>query len=383
MLPLSYALRNLYRDPARLLQTILGSALVVLMIMGAAAINQGMRETLDASGAADNVILLGAGSEESVLRSEVNERAAGIAQAAMPGIVEVAGRRAISPEIQQLTYVSVGNAKNRRALVRGVTPDALLVHTRVSLVEGRFPRPGEVMAGRLSWRKLGIPRQALRVGEPVQVEGVPMILSGLFAAPSTVMESEWWMDLNDLRTQAKRNNLSSVILRMRDDGFADADLFTKQRLDLELSALRESDYYARLADFYAPLRSMTWLTALLIAAGAFLGGLNTLYAAFASRIREIATLQTIGFRPWALALSLVEESMLACLCGAILAAFAAMLWLDGLAVSFSIGTFILRLTPEVAFMGLGTGMALGLIGAIPPALRCLLPPLPTALRAAS
>ena len=38
MLPVGYALRNLYRDPARMLQTILGSALVVLLVMGASAV---------------------------------------------------------------------------------------------------------------------------------------------------------------------------------------------------------------------------------------------------------------------------------------------------------------------------------------------------------
>jgi len=40
---------------------------------------------------------------------------------------------------------------------------------------------------------------------------------------------------------------------------------------------------------------MTWITAGLIAAGALFGGINTLYAAFASRVREMATLQAIGF----------------------------------------------------------------------------------------
>mgnify|MGYP000388001831 CR=1 FL=1 len=53
---------------------------------------------------------------------------------------------------------------------------------------------------------------------------------------------------------------------MTDSG-DEADLFTKQRLDLELSAIRESDYYGRLSEFFRPLRVITWLTALLVAAG--------------------------------------------------------------------------------------------------------------------
>ena len=40
---------------------------------------------------------------------------------------------------------------------------------------------------------------------------------------------------------------------------------------------------------------MAWISAILISSGAFFGGLNTLYAALAARIREFGTLQAIGF----------------------------------------------------------------------------------------
>ena len=138
------------------------------------------------------------------------------------------------------------------------------------------------------------------------------------------MESEVWAPIGDIRVLAQRDTISCVVLRMeRPADYAEADLFAKQRLDLELRALRESDYYGRLSAFFRPLRVMTWMTAVLVAAGAVFGGLNTLYAAFASRIREMATLQAIGFGRGALLLSLVQESTLACLLGALLASFVA------------------------------------------------------------
>jgi putative ABC transport system permease protein len=111
------------------------------------------------------------------------------------------------------------------------------------------------------------------------------------------------------------------------------------------------------------------------------GGLNTLYAAFAARIREMATLQAIGFGRGALVLSLIQESTLACLLGALLASFVAVVLMDGITVPFSIGTFTLEITPQVALAGLLTGLALGVLGALPPAWRCLRPSLPVALRA--
>ena len=382
MLPITYAIRNLFRDPTRLLQAVLGSALVVLMVMVAAAINGGMRDVLSASGSHDNVLLLGAGSEESVLRSEIAERAAGIAESSISHVGSVAGVRAVSPEVHQMTFITVEGADRRQAFVRGVTHRSLLVHRRVVLKEGRFPKSGEIMVGRLAWRRLGLAVDDLQPGKAVIVQDASLKVAGVFAAPGTVMESEIWMPLSDLRSLSLRENLSCVVLRLEGDEFGSVDLFTKQRLDLELAALRESDYFARLSTFYAPVRGMAWMTALLIATGAVLGGLNTLYAAFAPRIREIAALQAIGYGRRAIMFSLVQESTLACLCGTLVAALVALWLLDGVTVSFSIGSFVLRVSPQVAGIGLGTGLALGILGAVPPGLRCLLPPLPSALRSA-
>jgi putative ABC transport system permease protein len=383
MLPFSYALRNLFRDRPRLLQTVGGSALVVLLVMAAAAMTGGMKRVLAASGSAANVILLGAGSEDSVQRSEVAGQAAGVAAAAVAGVAETLGTRAVTPEIHYMTFVEVESGRRGQALFRGITPAALLVHPEVRLVAGGFPRPGQVMAGRLAWRRLGCKAGDLRQGARVTVDGQPLVISGVFAAPGTVMESELWSPIGDIRMLAQRETVSCVVLRLeRPEDFAEVDLFTKQRLDLELVAIRESDYYGRLDAFFRPLRVMTWLTAALVAAGAVFGGLNTLYAAFAARIRELATLQAIGFGRRALVLSLVQESTLACLTGSLLAAVVALWLLDGLTVPFSIGTFTLTITPAVALAGLAAGSALGVLGALPPAWRCLRPPLPVALRAA-
>ena len=381
MLPFSYAVRNLFRSKSRLLQTIGGSAAVVLLVMVAVAINQGMKRVLAASGSEYNIILIGAGSEESIQRSEVAERAAGIAESGIPGIHAALGVRAVSGEIQYMSYLSLPDGRRTQGLFRGVTPQALLVHSQVRLMEGTFPSSGQVMLGRYAWRKLGLGEGDLKAGGSITVDGQKLEISGIFAAPGTVLESEIWATLGDLKVIAKRDTLSCVVVRLDDPAdFAEADLFAKQRLDLELSALRESDYYARLSAFFKPLRAMTWITAALIAAGALFGGVNTLYAAFASRVREMATLQAIGFRRGPLLLSLVQESTLACLIGTLIASMLAMMWLDGRTIPFSIGAFTIEIGPGVATTGLLTGVLLGLLGALPPAIRCLKPALPSALR---
>jgi putative ABC transport system permease protein len=381
MLPLTYALRNLFRDKPRLLQTVGGSALVVLLVIAATALNGGMSQVLSASGSEKNVILLGAGSEESIQRSEVSALLGGISEAGVRGVSKTLGRPAASVEIHYMTYLLDQDGRKGQGLFRGVTPRALLVHPEVRVLEGTFPRSGEVMVGRLAWRKLGVPESSLKPGSEVTIDGSAMTVSGTFAAPGTVMESEVWAALGDLHMLAQRETVSCVVLRMDDPAdFSEAELFAQQRLDLELAALRESDYYAALSSFFKPLRVMTWITAGLIAAGAVFGGFNTLYAAFASRIRELATLQAIGYGRGAIFLSLVQESLIACLAGTLLASVTAIFLLDGRTIPFSIGAFTVSVSPQVALAGLATGILLGILGAIPPAIRCLRPPLPTALR---
>ncbi len=118
-----------------------------------------------------------------------------------------------------------------------------------------------------------------------------------------------------------------------------------------------------------------------MAIGGMLGGFNSTYAAFASRVREVGTLQTLGYQRNAIAISLVQESILSASVGAIIACFFAIFLLDGFSIRFSMGTFTLSMTAGIIALGIGSGLLLGVIGAIAPAIRCLRLPIPEALRA--
>src|SRR5687767_314731 len=72
LLPWEYAVRNLGRSRVRLALSVAGGALVVLLVLAAGAFVRGMERSLDVSGGERNVILLGAGSEESFERSEID-----------------------------------------------------------------------------------------------------------------------------------------------------------------------------------------------------------------------------------------------------------------------------------------------------------------------
>lgn len=379
-LPFLYAVRNLYRSRWRFAQLVGGSALVVFLVMGAHALNEGMRRTLAATGSPRNVLIIGAGSEESMQRSEIPARSAGIAEASVSGVYAPLGARAVSPQIVHMTEIGVGERRRARAFLRGVDERALLTHPEVVVVEGRFPGPGEIMVGRHAWRRLGVAPSDLALGQSIRLDDAVLTVSGIFAAPGTVFESELWMNLHDLLALARRETYSAVVVRLDEGDPADVELFTRQRLDLELSAVSEKAYYGRLAAFYAPVRWMTWATALLIAAAAFLGGLNTIHAAFAARVREVATLQAIGFSRPAIYASFLQESLMTAALGTLLGALAVVGLLSDRVVHLSAGAFALDCGPDTLAVGLAAGALLGLLGTLPPALRCLKPALPQALR---
>jgi putative ABC transport system permease protein len=380
LLPWDYGVRNLLRTPWRTALGAAGVALVTLLVLAAAAFVRGMGSSLTDGASSRNVIVLSSGSEESIERSEIGAQVPGILAASVPGVKERLGVRYVSPEIHVALVLDV-DGEARQAVFRGVTDAAYLVHPRLRIVEGRAPGPGEVLAGRLAATRLGVPDERLAVGSTFTVDGRQWTVSGRFEAPGTVMEAELWCDLQDIRVATQRDGLSCVVLTLADETeMADVELFTLQRLDLELVAMAENAYYDELHAFYGPVRAMVWATAALVAAGAFLGGLNTMYASFSARIRELATLQALGYSRRAILLSLVQESLLTAAAGALIGALVG-LSLDGVSVRISMGAFGMSADALAVTTGLVTGLFMGLLGALPAAWRCLRMPLVEALRA--
>jgi len=390
LLPLAYAVRNLGRSPIRLTLAFGGALMVAVLATAASALLIGMDRSLGASDARRHAIVLGVGSEESLERSEIQPAVASILSASVPGIPATAGVPLVSPEaVMALPITLASDAAPRQALLRGVEPAALLLHDGVRIVEGRFPERGgddarsEAMVGLRAEQQMGLPPGSLSIGTRFMVDRSPFEVVGRFEAPSSIMEPEIWAPLSDVLAATKRTTISCVIVALDPHGGAtieDLSAFATRRLDLELTVLSEAEYFASLERFFAPLRWMIALAAGLVALGALLGGLNTLHAAFASRAREVGTLQALGFGRRAILCSFGQESLLLSCAAATTAVLLCRWLLDGVGVRFSMGVFAFHVDAVAVTIGLASGLALAVMGAIVSAVATLRRTIPEAIR---
>jgi ABC-type lipoprotein release transport system permease subunit len=260
-------------------------------------------------------------------------------------------------------------------LVRGVTPEALLVRRQVEISEGTWPGLGEVLVGRLAATKLGVSADELAVGRQIAMEGRSWIVSGVFSAGGSVFESEVWCRLDELQQALKRDDLSiSLVALTLAPGAdpADVDVFCREReYDLKLAAQPEVRYYESLRRDYLAVRLLAWTIVVLVASAGVFAGLNTMYGAALGRIREFATLQTIGFSRRAILASLLQEGLLLAAAASLLATLLALTLVNGAAVRFTMGAFVLQIDNVAVLIGCGAGILVGVIGAVPPAIRTL------------
>jgi putative ABC transport system permease protein len=377
-LPWEYGVRNLFRRPGRSALTLAGLALVVLLVFVVVGFIRGLEASLTASGDPEVVLVHSLGAAENIDNSSVAAGTPALLGASLGGIRRHPGPdgapiASVSPELYLGTrIVTADDERPTQGVVRGVTPAALLVRRRVQLIEGHWPGPGEVLVGRLAATKLGRGTAALATGRTLVYEGRTWTVSGLFGCAHSALESELWCPLEDLQRAMKRQDLSLVALTLAPGAaFAEVDEFCKERLDLELQATSETAYYESIQKHYRPVRLVAWLVVeLLAAAGAFVG-LNTMYGAVVGRVRELATLQALGFTRRAVALSLVQEGALLGAAASLLAAAIAVVAVNGLAVRFTMTAFALRVDGIAVALGCSTGLLLGVVGSLPPAVRAM------------
>jgi putative ABC transport system permease protein len=248
------------------------------------------------------------------------------------------------------------------------------------LTEGRLFKPGlhELIATNACARQF----KGFELGARREVRGIDWTVVGHFNSGES-LQCLVTTDTETLMTAFGRNTYTDVNVRLRAQG--DFEVFRKAieaNPALHLEAQRERDVMEdSFKRFNALLNFAAYFVGAIMALGATLGAVNSLYSIVDARRRELATLRAIGFGSGAIVASTLAESMLLAVPGALLGAGLAWLFFHGMAVSPFGYSFQLEVTPQLAVVGVTWALAMGLVGGLLPALRAARVPVTTALRA--
>jgi putative ABC transport system permease protein len=383
LLPWEYGIRNLFRRPTRSALTLAALTTVVLLVLVVVAFIRGLESSLAVSGDPRVVLVYSIGAAADIENSAIPARTAALLSASLDGVSNRFGMTYVAPELYIGTKVqATEDSPGMFGIVRGVTPATPLLRRQVQMLEGEWPAAGEILVGRLTAAKLGCDPQLLEVGKTIRFDGRAWRISGRFTAGGAAFESEIWATLADLQNALKRQDLSLVAVGLTPDASpADVEMFCKERPDLELQGVQETAYYASLQKHYQPVRMLGWVVVFLVAGAGVFAGLNTMYGAVVGRVRELSTLQAVGFRRRSIAISLIQEATLLSMTASLLAAAIALFLVNGTAVRFTMGAFALRVDSLALLVGCGTGLLLGIVGAIPPAVKAMRFPIVEGLKA--
>jgi putative ABC transport system permease protein len=200
-------------------------------------------------------------------------------------------------------------------------------------------------------------------------------------------ESELWTDINVARTTFVRTGESSVRVALDGPGGFDelkAALSADPRLTVDVQ--REQDYFSgQTKQFRQTIGVLAGVVTIIMALGAIFAALNSMYAAVASRGKEIATLRAIGFGGLPVLVSVMIEALLLALVGGLLGAVIAYVLFNNLTVStlgqnFTQVVFNFKVTPQLVVRGLIISVVIGMIGGLLPAIRAARLPVTAGLR---
>ncbi len=366
---------------------VIGIAGVVAVLVAMLAMAEGYSETLRRSGSDDTAIVMRGASAAEVASVLSKDNALVIEQA--PGIAkDEQGKPITSSELVVAANLPIkgGNVEEDFGSVqlRGVGEGAWKLRPNAQIVAGRKFQPGlrELVAGKGAQRQF----EGLDVDREIRLGSQTWKIVGIFESKDA-MESELWGDA-DVIGPAYRSgsSISSVFVRLTGaDAFEPfkASLASDPRLQVDTSTTIE--YFSKQSEQIAKVITFIGIVVgAIMGIGAVFGALNTMFAAVATRAREIATLRAIGFRGVPVVVAIMLETMLLALIGGAIGGAIAWLVFNGYTASTMSGvgqlTFDFKVSPSLLWTGLKWALAIGFIGGLYPALRAARLPVTTALR---
>jgi len=376
VIPLKYNVRNLRVRWITTLMTVIGTGLVVWAMVLTFGLTDGLEHALTISGQPLDVIVLRKGAND--------ETGSNIAQATADQIADLEGiaRNEQGQPLCSAEFVTIltkprrNNGGTTNLIIRGVDTISRELRPDFKIVKGRDLKPGvnEAITSENMARRF----ENLAIGEKLEINKVDFEIVGYFEAGGSSAESEVWTDIRDIASARRTADaISSVNLRTRDVAVRDQLI---ERLDKDeqfsLKAVPEPTYFGEQLKQAVFIKFVGVFIAVFLTIGAMFAAANTMFAAVASRSREIGTLRALGFKRRSILLCFLLESVILCLLGGILGCLATLPF-NGISTgtanwaTFSEITFAFRFGPRVLLQGVLMALAMGLLGGLIPAIRAV------------
>jgi putative ABC transport system permease protein len=373
-IPMTYIWRNLAKRKLTTFFTASGMALVVFVFTAVLMLAEGLRQTLVATGSADNVMLIRKSAQTEV-QSGIDRSVAGIIES-LPNIARgIDGQLLITKEpVAIINLPKRGSQKPSNVTIRGATPVGLVLRPQVTIIEGRPFKPGssEIIAGSSVAKGF----QGAGIGETLRFAQRDWTVVGIFDAGKTGFDSEIWGDAEQLMQGFRRTAFSSILFKLSDSNDFDAvkkTIESDQRLNLE--AKRETQFYEDQSEGLAKFIKYLGVTiSIIFSIGAIIGAMVTMYANVANRVGEIGTLRALGFQRRNILFAFLFEALLLSLVGGLMGLLAAAS-MQNISISttnfqtFTELAFSFKLNTSIIVSALLFTLVMGFIGGFLPALR--------------
>jgi putative ABC transport system permease protein len=378
--------------------SMLSIACVSAVILSVLAMTQGMIKTLERTGLDNTLIIMRAGAvselqsvmfpmevnilanHQQVLKDK-NSRAIYSAEMFVSAEVTIAADDSLAKADVQT------DSKLEKLALRGISQNTYAFRPNFKILTGEKFKTGlrQVIIGQAIARKM----PQLQVGTSISLGGTDWLISGVFTDNNSVFESELWADIGMVQSDYQRGNtIQSIRLAVKDN--TDLVALNKEWQDdprLNVRIMAEKEFFASQAKNLT--RLIRWIgfpVAFVMALGAMIAALNTMYSTIASRSKEIATHKAIGFSPFAISFSILTEALLIALVGGLIGILPLYFAFDGLTASSQNANNLSQMMFNFDISMLLIGQALlvsiviGLLGGLLPALKAMRLPVTTALR---
>jgi putative ABC transport system permease protein len=384
-----FNLRSLPQRVSSSLASVLGIAGVVAVLVAVLAMSAGISGTMAATGADDRVVVLRTGAATEMTSGLDLEAANAIMQAAAVKR-DAHGQPIASAEALSLVLVTSKDGTDVSVPLRGVGRNLRELRPELTIVTGRMydPAVNEVIVGARAQAQY----KGLDLGRRIRTQGAEWTIVGVFRSNGDLHESEIIADSATLQSALRRPGVvQAVTLQLVSPAaFDELERALTGNPALSVEVRRERDYFAEQSrPLTLVLSVVVRLVGGIMAIGALVGALNTMYSSVSGRTVEIATLRALGFGATAIVVSVLVEAMLLALVGGLAGAGLAWVLFNGAQVATSAGgvvgasrVFDLQVNAGLVGLGLAWAGGIGLVGGLLPALRAARLPPAAALRTA-